>query len=65
YLNLTKNSSLAAAIAYPDVVSVLSGPVLEQTNQAIEVVVLAMGVYLVLSLTTAGLMSLYGRRHGR
>lgn len=56
YLNLTKNSSLAAAIAYPDLVSVFSGTVLNQTGQAIEIISITMGVYLFLSITISLLM---------
>ena len=62
YLNLTKNSSLAAAIAYPDLVSVFSGTVLNQTGQAIEVIALTMAVYLTISLTISLLMNWYNRR---
>ena len=62
YLNLTKNSSLAVAIAYPDLVSVFAGTVLNQTGQAIEVIALTMAVYLTLSLATSGLMNLYNQR---
>lgn len=62
YLNLTKNSSLAAAIAYPDLVQVFAGTVLMQTGQAVEVMALTMGVYLLLSLVISLLMNLY---HGR
>ena len=50
YLNLTKNSSLAVAIGYPDLVSVFAGTVLNQTGQAVEVILITMGVYLTLSL---------------
>ena len=46
YLNLTKNSSLAVAIAYPDLVSVFAGTVLNQTGQAVEVILITMLVYL-------------------
>ena len=59
YLNLTKNSSLAAAIAYPDLVSVFAGTVLNQTGQAVEVIAVTMAVYLVLSLTISALMNVY------
>jgi general L-amino acid transport system permease protein len=62
YLNLTKNSSLAAAIAYPELVSVFAGTVLNQTGQAIEVIAITMGVYLAISLLIAGSMNLYNRR---
>lgn len=53
YLNLTKNSSLAVAIAYPDLVSVFAGTTLNQTGQAVEIIAVTMGVYLTLSLTTS------------
>ena len=46
YLNLIKNSSLAVAIAYPDLVSVFAGTVLNQTGQAVEVILITMLVYL-------------------
>lgn len=62
YLNLTKNSSLAAAIGYPDLVSVFAGTVLNQTGQAIEVIAITMAVYLTISLTIALLMNWYNRR---
>jgi general L-amino acid transport system permease protein len=62
YLNLTKNSSLAVAIGYPDLVQVFMGTVLNQTGQAIEVVVITMGVYLTISLLTSFLMNIYNRR---
>jgi general L-amino acid transport system permease protein len=62
YLNLTKNSSLAVAIGYPDLVQVFTGTVLNQTGQAVEVVAVTMAVYLTISLVTSGLMNLYNRR---
>ncbi len=65
YLNLTKNSSLAVAIAYPDLVSVFAGTTLSQTGQAIEIIAITMGVYLLLSLTTSAIMSIYGWRISR
>ena len=65
YLNLTKNSSLAAAIAYPDLVSVFAGTVLNQTGQAVEVIAITMAVYLALSLTISALMNLYQWRLAR
>ncbi|MGB6086991.1 MAG: amino acid ABC transporter permease, partial [Parvibaculum sp.] len=61
-LNLTKNSSLAVAIAYPDLVAVFSGTVLNQTGQAIEVIALTMAVYLTLSLLTSLAMNWYNAR---
>jgi general L-amino acid transport system permease protein len=65
YLNLTKNSSLAVAIGYPDLVSVFAGTTLSQTGQAIEIIAITMGVYLAISLVTSALMSFYGWRIGR
>jgi general L-amino acid transport system permease protein len=62
YLNLTKNSSLAVAIGYPDFVSVFTGTVLNQTGQAVEVILMTMGVYLSLSLLTALFMNWFNRR---
>ena len=61
YLNLTKNSSLAVAIAYPDLVSVFSGTVLNQTGQAVEVIAITMTIYLGLSLFTSLFMNWYNR----
>ncbi len=65
YLNLTKNSSLAVAIGYPDLVSVFAGTSLSQTGQAIEIIAMTMGVYLLISLLTSGVMSIYGWRLSR
>jgi general L-amino acid transport system permease protein len=65
YLNLTKNSSLAVAIGYPDLVSVFAGTTLSQTGQAIEIIAITMGVYLLISLITSAVMSFYGWRLGR
>ena len=62
YLNLTKNSSLAAAIAYPDLVSVFAGTALNQTGRAIEIMFMTLSVYLSLSLLTSFVMNLYQRR---
>ncbi|MGR5131834.1 amino acid ABC transporter permease [Vibrio alfacsensis] len=62
YLNLTKNSSLAMAIGYPDLVSVFAGTTLNQTGQAIEIIAMTMGVYLTLSLITSALMNVYNRK---
>ena len=62
YLNLTKNSSLAVAIGYPDLVSVFAGTVLNQTNQAVEVILITMGIYLAISLLTALLMNWFNAR---
>lgn len=65
YLNLTKNSSLAVAIGYPDLVSVFAGTTLSQTGQAIEIIAITMGVYLALSLFTSAIMSFYNWRLSR
>ncbi len=62
YLNLTKNSSLAVAIGYPDLVGVFAGTVLNQTGQAVEVLLITMLVYLVLSLATSLFMNWFNRR---
>lgn len=62
YLNLTKNSSLATAIAYPDLVSVFAGTVLNQTGQAVEIMGMTLAVYLTLSLLTSGFMNWYNNR---
>jgi general L-amino acid transport system permease protein len=62
YLNLTKNSSLAVAIGYPELVQIFAGTVLNQTGQAVEVIVITMAVYLFISLVTSGLMNLYNSR---
>ncbi len=65
YLNLTKNSSLAVAIGYPELFSVFAGTTLSQTGQAIEILSITMGVYLLISLVTSGIMSIYSRRVAR
>jgi general L-amino acid transport system permease protein len=62
FLNLTKNSSLAMAIGYPDLVSVFAGTTLNQTGQAIEIIAMTMAVYLVLSLITSVLMNIYNNK---
>jgi general L-amino acid transport system permease protein len=59
YLNLTKNSSLAVAIGYPDLFAVFAGTTLNQTGQAIEIIALTMAVYLAISLLTSVLMNWY------
>jgi len=61
YLNLTKNSSLATAIGYPDLVAVFMGTTLNQTGQAVEIVGMTMAVYLTVSLSISTLMNLYNR----
>ncbi|MCO5092967.1 MAG: amino acid ABC transporter permease [Bosea sp.] len=62
YLNLTKNSSLAVVIGYPDLVQVFTGTVLNQTGQAVEVVAITMAVYLTISLVTSLIMNIYNKR---
>jgi len=62
YLNLTKNSSLATAIGYPDLVNVFAGTTLNQTGQALEVIFMTMGVYLTLSILTSIFMNWYNKR---
>lgn len=62
YLNLTKNSSLGAAIGYPELVNVFTGTTLNQTGRAIEVIGLTMLVYLILSLSVSALMNWYNAR---
>jgi len=65
YLNLTKNSSLAVGIGYPDLFSVFAGTTLSQTGQAIEIIGITMGVYLLISLVTSAIMSFYSWRISR
>lgn len=62
YLNLTKNSSLAAAIAYPDIILVFAGTVLMQTGQAVEIIAIAMGFYLLVSLVISMFMNWYNTK---
>ena len=62
YLNLIKNSSLAVAVGYPDLVGVFKNTVLNQTGRAIEVISVTMAVYLIISLLTALAMNLFNRR---
>ena len=62
YLNLAKNSSLAAGIGYPDMVSLFAGTVLNQTGQAIEVIAITMSVYLAISISISILMNWYNKR---
>jgi general L-amino acid transport system permease protein len=59
YLNLTKNSSLAVAVGYPDLFAVFAGTALNQTGQAIEIIAITMAVYLAISLVTSALMNWY------
>ena len=62
YLNLTKNSSLAAAIAYPDLVLVFAGTALMQTGRAIEIVSITMLTYLSLSISISIFMNWYNKK---
>jgi general L-amino acid transport system permease protein len=62
YLNLTKNSSLATAIAYPDLVAVFAGTVLNQTGQAVECIAITMAVYLTTSLSTSIFMNWFNNK---
>jgi general L-amino acid transport system permease protein len=59
YLNLTKNSSLAVAVGYPDLFAVFAGTSLSQAGQAIEIIAITMAVYLAISLVTSALMNWY------
>lgn len=62
YLNLTKNSSLAAAIAYPELMQVFGGTALNQTGQAVEILLMTMLTYLAISLITSMFMNWYNSR---
>lgn len=62
YLNLAKNSSLATAIGYPDIVSVFMGTTLNQTGQAVEIIAMTMAVYLTISLTISLFMNWYNAK---
>jgi len=62
YLNLTKNSSLGAAIGYPELVNVFAGTALNQTGRAIEIIAMTMAVYLTFSLLTSAIMNWYNAR---
>lgn len=62
YLNLTKNSSLAVAVGYPDLVGVFARTVLNQTGQAVEVIFITMMVYLTISIATSLFMNWFNRR---
>jgi general L-amino acid transport system permease protein len=61
YLNLIKNSSLAVAIGYPDLINI-SNTVINQTGQALEVIFIFMAIYLVISLTTSAAMNALNTR---
>jgi general L-amino acid transport system permease protein len=63
YLNLIKNSSLGAAIAYPEIVAVFMGSALVSTGQSIEIIAITLGIYLTLSLAVSVFMNWYNARH--
>ena len=63
YLNIVKNSSLAVAIGYPDLVLIFAGTVLDQTHAAVQVMAITMGVYLTISLVVSLALNLYGARN--
>jgi general L-amino acid transport system permease protein len=62
YLNIIKSSSLGAAIAYPEIVQIFAGTVLNQSGRAIEAIVLVMGFFLAINLSVSALMGIYNRR---
>ena len=62
YLNLTKNSSLATAIGYPDLVAVFAGTTLNQTGQALEIIGITMATYLTISLVISAFMNWYNHK---
>jgi general L-amino acid transport system permease protein len=62
YLNIVKNSSLAVFIGYPDLVQVFAGTVLNQTQAAVQVMAITMGVYLAISLSVAFALNVYNAR---
>ena len=63
YLNLIKNSSLGAAIAYPEIVAVFMGSALVATGQAIEIIAITLGIYLTSGLAVSAFMNWYNARH--
>ena len=62
YLNLTKNSSLATAIGYPELVTVFAGTALNQVGQAVEIILMTMAVYLTLSITISFVLNWYNKK---
>ena len=62
YLNLTKNSSLAIAVGYPDLRATLGGTTLNQTGREMESMIVMMGIYLAISLVISGVMNVYNAR---
>jgi general L-amino acid transport system permease protein len=63
YLNLIKNSSFGAAIAYPEIVAVFMGSALVATGQAIEIIAITLGIYLTIGLAVSLFMNWYNARH--
>ena len=63
YLNLIKNSSFGAAIAYPEIVALFMGSALVATGQAIEIIAITLGIYLTISLAVSVFMNWYNARH--
>jgi general L-amino acid transport system permease protein len=62
YVNLIKNSSFGTAIAFPEIVSVFVGSVLNQTGQAIEIIAMTLGIYLSINLAVSALLNWYNHR---
>jgi general L-amino acid transport system permease protein len=62
WMNVVKNSSLAIAIGYPDLVSVFMGTSLNQIGHAIEIVGMTMAFYMFVSLSISGLLNIYNKR---
>ena len=62
YLNVVKNSSFGAAIAYPDIVSVFMGSALNNTGQAIEIIAITLAIYLTMSIAVSLFMNWYNAR---
>ena len=62
YLNIIKSSTLGAAVAYPEIVQIFAGTVLNQSGRAIEVIAIVMGVFLVINLAISALMNWYNSK---
>jgi general L-amino acid transport system permease protein len=62
YLNLTKNSSLAAAIGYPELVTIFAGTSLNQTGQALEIIGITMLTYLIISLVVSFILNWFNAK---
>ena len=62
YLNVLKNSSFGAAIAYPDIVSLFMGSALNNTGQAIEIIAITLAIYLAVGLAVSAFMNWYNAR---